>query len=48
MNCVHDDNKYPVQVGKPEGNDAFGTPGNRWEDNIEMDEIGRCGLNYFY
>jgi hypothetical protein len=49
---VHEDNTCRVEVGKPEGKSAFGTPKHRWEDNIEMDlkeivEIGRYGLNSF-
>jgi hypothetical protein len=45
MDCVHEDNTC-------QGKSAFGTPGHRWEDNIEMDfkemgEIGRYELNYF-
>jgi hypothetical protein len=33
---------YEVLVGKPEGQETFGSPRFSWDDNIEMDleEVG--------
>jgi hypothetical protein len=30
-------NVYRILVGKAEGKRQLGSPGHRWEDNIEMD-----------
>jgi hypothetical protein len=33
-------------VGKPDGNRPLGRPRHRWEDNIRMDDIGCCGMDW--
>jgi hypothetical protein len=38
-------NAYRVLVGKPEGKRPFGTPRQRWENNIKID-VKVIGLWY--
>jgi hypothetical protein len=41
-------NANRILVGKPKGKRPLGTPGRRWEDNIEMylREIGWGGMDW--
>jgi hypothetical protein len=36
---------HKVLVGKPDGKKQLGRPKRRWKDNIEVDGIGRDGLD---
>jgi hypothetical protein len=39
-------NAYRLLVGKPEGKGQLGRPRRRWADNIKMDLVEVCGLDW--
>jgi hypothetical protein len=39
-------NVYRLLVGKPERKRPLGRPRRRWTDNIKMDRIEYCGLDW--
>jgi hypothetical protein len=37
---------YRVLVGKPEGERSIGRPRRRWEDKLDLQKVGRGGIDW--